>query len=220
MKWSSATFSSSITVRWKTDRVSSPPLTPGGGRPQPPYPLHPLDGAKASGISPQGLGKRPQLLFREGHRAGLQLFSGLEANVRSLLKGLTVWAVCILSPTDFKESALHLLCLTSTALCLIFVKLSKVFPASLRATWHLYRCWSHVLVSVVSDSATLWTVVHQAPLSVHGILQARILECFAICSSRGSSPLRDWTWVSCISGRFFTVWAIREALIGFLGCCY
>ena len=35
--------------------------------------------------------------------------------------------------------------------------------------------------------------------SVHGILQARILERVAISSSRGSSWPRDWTWVSCIS---------------------
>ena len=30
-------------------------------------------------------------------------------------------------------------------------------------------------------------------------------------SSRGSSPPRDWTWVSCIVDRFFTIWATREA---------
>ena len=30
--------------------------------------------------------------------------------------------------------------------------------------------------------------------------------------SRGSSQFRDWTWVSCIAGRFFTIWAAREAL--------
>ena len=50
----------------------------------------------------------------------------------------------------------------------------------------------------------------QAPLSM-GILQARILEWVAMPSSRGSSQPRDWTQVSCIAGRFFTVWAIREA---------
>ena len=38
--------------------------------------------------------------------------------------------------------------------------------------------------------------------SVHGILQARILEWVAI-SFRGSSWPRDWTWVSSIAGRFF-----------------
>ena len=40
--------------------------------------------------------------------------------------------------------------------------------------------------------------------SVHGILQARILECVAILFSRGSSWPRDQTGVSCIAGRFFT----------------
>ena len=45
--------------------------------------------------------------------------------------------------------------------------------------------------------------------SVHGILQARILEWLAIPFSRGSSGPRDQTWVSCIAGRFFTVWAAR-----------
>ena len=34
--------------------------------------------------------------------------------------------------------------------------------------------------------------------SVHGIFQARILEGFAISFSRGSSPARDQTCVSCI----------------------
>ena len=47
--------------------------------------------------------------------------------------------------------------------------------------------------------------------SIHGILQARILEWVAIPSSRGSSQLRDWTQVSHTAGRFFTVWVTREA---------
>ena len=40
--------------------------------------------------------------------------------------------------------------------------------------------------------------------SVCGILQARILEWVAIPFSRGSSPPRDRTWVSCIAGRLPT----------------
>ena len=36
--------------------------------------------------------------------------------------------------------------------------------------------------------------------SVHGILQARILEWTAISSSRGSTQPKDATWVSCIPG--------------------
>ena len=46
---------------------------------------------------------------------------------------------------------------------------------------------------------------------VHGILQARILEWVAILFSKGSSQPRDRTWVSCITGRFFTIWTTREA---------
>ena len=41
---------------------------------------------------------------------------------------------------------------------------------------------------------------------VHGIFQARILGWVAICFSKGSSQTRDWNW-----GRFFTIWATREA---------
>ena len=43
--------------------------------------------------------------------------------------------------------------------------------------------------------------------SVHGILQARILEWGAISFSRGSSQPRDWTRVSHITGRHYNLWA-------------
>ena len=55
----------------------------------------------------------------------------------------------------------------------------------------------------MSNSATLWAVVHQAPLSM-GIHQARILEWVAMLSYRGSSQPRDQTQVSCIAGGIFT----------------
>ena len=44
-------------------------------------------------------------------------------------------------------------------------------------------------------------------LSIHRILQAKVLEWVAISFSRGSSQPRDWTWVSCIADSRFTVWA-------------
>ena len=55
----------------------------------------------------------------------------------------------------------------------------------------------------------LCDAMNYSPLgsSVHGILQARILEWVAMPSSKGSSPPRDQICVSCISciaGRFFT----------------
>ena len=45
--------------------------------------------------------------------------------------------------------------------------------------------------------------------SVHGIFQVRILEWFAIPFFRRASWPRYRTQVSCIAGRFFTVWATR-----------
>ena len=49
--------------------------------------------------------------------------------------------------------------------------------------------------------------------SVHGILQARILEWVAIPFSRRSSWPRDWPQVSHIAGEFFTTWATRETIL-------
>ena len=48
--------------------------------------------------------------------------------------------------------------------------------------------------------------------SVHGIFQAIVLECIAISFSRGYSQPRDWTRVSCIVDRRFTVWATSKVL--------
>ena len=53
--------------------------------------------------------------------------------------------------------------------------------------------------------------------SVHGILQTRILERFAISFSRGSSRPKDRTQVSRIVGRCFIVWATDLGSIHELG---
>ena len=59
--------------------------------------------------------------------------------------------------------------------------------------------------------------------SVHGILQARILEWVPIPFFQGSSQPRDWTQVSCTAGRFFAMWITRKALLVFFvasdSCC-
>ena len=72
---------------------------------------------------------------------------------------------------------------------------------------HDYHNWTHnssvAIIARMSDS--LWTPWTSLPgSSVHGIFQARILECVAMPSSRGSSQPRDRTWVSCIAGEFCT----------------
>ena len=72
--------------------------------------------------------------------------------------------------------------------------------------------WSEVLVA--QSCPTLCYSMDCSPpgSSVHGILQARILEWVAITFSRGSSWPRDWTQASCIAGRFFTAEPPGETL--------
>ena len=43
-----------------------------------------------------------------------------------------------------------------------------------------------------------------------GILQARMLKLVVISFSRRSSQPRDRTWISCIAGRRFTIWAVKR----------
>ena len=61
----------------------------------------------------------------------------------------------------------------------------------------------HVHACVLSHFSHDWLFVtldcSHPGSSVHGILQARILECIVISSSRGSSQPRDWTRISYIS---------------------
>ena len=52
--------------------------------------------------------------------------------------------------------------------------------------------------------------------SVRGNLQARILEWVAMPSFRGPSQPRGQTWVSCIAGRFFTIWATPGEPLGYV----
>ena len=64
---------------------------------------------------------------------------------------------------------------------------------------------------VTQSCPTLYNFLDCSPpgSSVHGILQARILERVATLFCRGSYQPTDWTRVSCIAGRFFTIWASR-----------
>ena len=82
--------------------------------------------------------------------------------------------------------------------------------------------WGRLCVSLKSNVVCLvaqWCPTLCNPLdcslpgsSFRGILQARLQEWVAIPFYRGSSQPRDQTLVSCIAGRFLTVWAIKEAL--------
>ena len=74
----------------------------------------------------------------------------------------------------------------------------------------------HPMLSLFPQSClTLCNPMDYSPSgsSIHGVLQARILEWVAITFSRGSSQPKDQTPVSCIASRFFTIWATRETPI-------
>ena len=74
--------------------------------------------------------------------------------------------------------------------------------------WLLYCMY----VLVAQLCPTLWDpMACSAPgSSVHGILQAQILECVAISCSREPSQSRDQTQVFHMAGIFFTIWATRR----------
>ena len=78
-----------------------------------------------------------------------------------------------------------------------------------------YRVCMCVCVWVTQSCPTLCDPMDCSPpgSSVHGILQLRILEWVTTPFSRASSQPWNRTWVSCIAGRFFTIWAAREALL-------
>ena len=80
------------------------------------------------------------------------------------------------------------------------------------ATFFLFKIY--IEVKITQSCLTLCDPMdYSLPVSsVHGILQARILEWVAIPFSRGSSQDRDGTQVFHIAGRFFTIWATREDL--------
>ena len=69
------------------------------------------------------------------------------------------------------------------------------------ATWE----WSEVKVAQQCP-----TVCDPRDYTVHGVLQARILEWVAFSFSRGSAQPRDLTQVSHTVGRFLTRWATWE----------
>ena len=72
----------------------------------------------------------------------------------------------------------------------------------------------HMLLCVKENfSQSCLTLWDPTDYTVHGILQARILECVAVPFSRRSFQPRNQTGVSFVAGRFFNSWATREAQV-------
>ena len=68
-----------------------------------------------------------------------------------------------------------------------------------------------MFILVESEGCSVVSLCDTMDYTVHGILQARILEWVAVPFSRVSFQPRDQTQVSCIAGGFFTSWATRDA---------
>ena len=72
----------------------------------------------------------------------------------------------------------------------------------------LWSAWNDGLILLtfakVKVTQSCLTLCDPVDYTVHGILQARILEWAAFSFSRGSSQPRDQTQVSCMAGGFFT----------------
>ena len=79
----------------------------------------------------------------------------------------------------------------------------------------LLLLFSHEVVSDSLRPHGRWP----ARLSVHGILQARILEWVAISFSRGSFRPRDQTHDYCLAGRLFTTEPLKRMLL-LLSCVW
>ena len=110
----------------------------------------------------------------------------------------------------FLPRSKHLLIswLQSPSAVISFLGLIKIVP--------VYVCFSEAKVQTLSCVWLCDPMDCSLPgSSVHGIFQARILECVPISFSRGSSQPRDWTQVWLISGRHYTIWTTRDVLCMF-----
>ena len=149
-------------------------------------------------------GTGQDLTFNANATAGaISLLKGCPFKFTPMIVNLHIWADC------FREALTSLTVdipgLSSLPLVLpwflwcVHLKFSYTYP------WDMKQSVGCLHVKSFQSCPTLCNPMHCSPpgSSVHGILQARILVWVAISSSRGSSPPRDRTWVSCVAGRLF-----------------
>ena len=76
--------------------------------------------------------------------------------------------------------------------------------------WKIYNLPVYVLVAQSCLIPCDHMDCNSPSSSIHGIIQARILEWVTMSISRGSSQPKDWIQVSLIAGGFFTIWGTKE----------
>ena len=120
----------------------------------------------------------------------------MNRTMTGLMEKWTLQYSCLKIPTDRGASRLPFMGSESDAA----EQLSRQIP---------WRGRKALCCLVAQWSLTLCDPMDCSPQgsSLHGVFQARILECVAISSSKASSWLRDWTLVSsvfCVASGFFT----------------
>ena len=130
-------------------------------------------------------------------------------------------SVSWISPGCLSFAPTSFLSLPSPRSCYLFLERPS-WKALAKALWPVFctatRISSPLCVLTAQSSLTLCDPMDCSPPAPPvgwiscGILQVKIMEGIAISFSRGSSWPRDWTQVSCIVGRFFTIWATGKSL--------
>ena len=139
---------------------------------------------------------------------GTQVFSGSRAQAQYL------WHMGLVAPRHVGSQIRGRIHVSCIGRWILYHWVTREAPENLQSVR-----WERLVMYKVLDTQSCLTPCDPLDCippdsSFHVILQARILEWVAIPFCRRSSWLRDRTWVSCISGRFFTFWAIREAPLG------
>ena len=130
---------------------------------------------------------------------------GVHQKTLTILVWTSVW-IKINPFMNIKMALLSTMRLQRKHLFWIWFHLCQIWQIHCLSEQMLVKSLSHVQLF-----GTPWTVVHQASLSTEFSRQ-EYWERVAISFSRGSSRPRDQTKASSIAGRFFTIWATREAL--------
>ena len=84
--------------------------------------------------------------------------------------------------------------------CDIYVLMCKYVCVCIYAYVCIYVCGDGLVGKSCLTLATLWTIAHQAPLSI-GFSRQEYWSGLTFPSLRGSSQHRNLTWVSYIAGR-------------------
>ena len=136
----------------------------------------------------------------------------------SLPSHLLKWLFYFL-PLYFKKLFLYCLFFLISNFCNLFSALTLLYSPTciskiILSSFPFLTQYENVKVLVIQSCPTLCNPMNCSPpdSSVHGILQAGILELVAISFSKWSSRPRDGTRVSHTAGGFFTIWDTREIL--------